>query len=104
PYTPASIDLDAAHMQPQRLRRDTEVSSDMRDRPSRLEHQPRAAIQQLRGVLPRTWHDQRLLPPPDKAWHRNLRQTQDGSVTPDARRRALRRNPGPAVPNPRISA
>jgi hypothetical protein len=29
--------------------------------------------------------------------------TQPRLATPDARRRALRRNPGPAVPNPRIS-
>src|ERR1019366_8457528 len=80
PFTPALIDLDSAHVQPQRLRRETKVSRDMRDRPPRLEHQAGTAIQQLRGVLPRTWHDQTLLLPPGKTWHRSLRQNRPGSV------------------------
>src|SRR5438105_1368341 len=36
--------------------------------------------QQLLGVLPRSCHDQRLLPPPGEPWHRSLRQTPDGSA------------------------
>lgn len=46
------VRLDLAQVLPQRLRRHPQISSDMRDRPARLEHQSGAALQQLHRVLP----------------------------------------------------
>src|SRR5207253_1124074 len=74
------VRLDLTHVLAQRLRRHTEISRDVRDRTTRLEHQPRAALQQLHRVLPHSWHDSGLLLPPGEPWHRSLRQTRDGSV------------------------
>jgi len=50
----------------QRLSRHTQVGSDMRDWPARLEHHPRAALQQLRGVLPRSRHERSVSSPQDR--------------------------------------
>jgi hypothetical protein len=63
---PPLVRLDAAHMQAQRLSRDTQISSDVRNRPARLEHQPRAALQQLQRVLPRSWHQRSVSSPQDR--------------------------------------
>src|SRR5271165_3289867 len=76
----ALVSFDLPHVLAQRLVRDAQVSSYVRDRTPGLEHQTRAALQQLLGILPRSWHARRLLPPPGEPWHRSLRQTQDGSL------------------------
>ena len=81
----ARVDLDVAHVPAQRLSREPEVISNMRDRPSWLGHQSAPAIQQLDRILPRSWHDAGLILPPGKTWHRSLRRAQDGS---QERRRA----------------
>src|SRR5439155_19469626 len=72
------VRLHLTHVLPQRLRRQPEIGRHVRDRPARLEHQPRRALQQLHRVLPRSWHDRTLLPP-GGPWQRSLRQTRDGS-------------------------
>jgi hypothetical protein len=41
-----------------------QVPPDVRDRASGREHEPRGTLQQPLGVLPRSWHDRRLLLPP----------------------------------------
>jgi hypothetical protein len=53
----------APHVFAQRLGLDAQVTRDVRDRTTRLEHQLRASLQQLPTMLPRSCHDQRLLPP-----------------------------------------
>jgi hypothetical protein len=76
--TATLVRLDLAHVLPQRLRRQPQISSDMRDRTPRLEHHPRRTLQQLHRVLPRPRHDRPLLPP-SGPWQRSLRQSRDGS-------------------------
>src|SRR5271155_2165500 len=83
---PPLIRFDPAHVFAQRLRRDPKITPNMRNRPARLENQPRRSLQQLLGILPRSRHPQRPLPPP-KTGVRSLRQTQDGSDRQRRRRR-----------------
>jgi hypothetical protein len=76
----ALIGFRAAHPFAQRLGINAQVSSDMSDRASGLEHQPRAALQQLLGILPRSCHARRLSFPADETTDQSLRQNQPGSV------------------------
>src|ERR1019366_7919871 len=56
----AAISLGLAHTLAQRLRVNTQVGGDPRDRPPGLEHEPNAALHQLIGILPRSWHPRRV--------------------------------------------
>src|SRR5450755_1290983 len=54
--TRAAVGLRLAHALTQRLMMDTQISSHPRDRPPGLKHKPDAALHQLIGILPRSWH------------------------------------------------
>jgi hypothetical protein len=57
----AAVGLRLTHTLSQRLSVDAQISSDMRDRPSGLEHEPDAALHQLIGVFLRSWHEPEFL-------------------------------------------
>jgi hypothetical protein len=78
--TQALVRLKLAHVAAQGLGRHTTVPGHMRDRLARLDHDPRAAIKQLWGVLPRTSYGDGASPlPRTESSLRGLRQTQPGS-------------------------
>ena len=83
-----SFGFDSAHVLPQRLRREAQITRNMRDRAARLEHQPRRALQQLLGILPRPWHTEGSPPPRTKP--RN-----QASATTGPAHRAVTAAPGP---------
>jgi hypothetical protein len=76
----ALIGLDLTDISTQRLRRNTEIARDMRDRTAALDDDPRAAIKQLRRILPWTAHDDAASPPSrTESSNRGLRETEPGS-------------------------
>ena len=76
-----AVGLRLAHALAKRLVVNTEISSHLRDRPPGLEHQPHAALHQLIGVLPRSWHQPQFLSGGPKTSFQDLPQTRPGSST-----------------------